>query len=235
MAGQWNPNANTRNKTNKHSPVHVYGPSLNGIHDHVHQPLSEDSKIVTSGENNIDSIDSTQEFVSVLHNDSENSESNQVIRPSLDDVHSYVHEHEKELSLNQNKQQTAGPSLDSIHAHVHKHVNNDNQSLSQKFLMVIQPSIDFLDAQLHDGHEHIHDINRVQSNKTNGTKAADLDDFREWLSEQNKTDQYQRFLNLQKEVTIYYEKMINDKNLTDKLNRTIEEIKLFQKRPKHDL
>lgn len=95
--------------------------------------------------------------------------------------------------------------------------------------MLIQPSIDILDAQLHDGKEHVHETNEGDSH------AADLTDFHRWLQEQNQSDKLNRFLSLQKEVN--KNRFINSNDLKDKLNRTIEALKssLKGKQVKHDL
>jgi hypothetical protein len=95
----------------------------------------------------------------------------------------------------------------------------------------MQPSIDFLDAQLHGGKEHVHNDKNATDNE-----AADLNDFQRWLKEQNQTDQLNRFLLLQKEMNQF--NFDDRKDLNNKLNRTIEELKSAVKgkqQAKHEL
>lgn len=94
------------------------------------------------------------------------------------------------------------------------------------FLM--KPSNDFLDEQLHGGKEHIHN-----SKTLTDKQAVDLNDFQRWLKEQNQTDQLDRFLLLQKEINQFH---FNDtEDLNNKLNRTIEKLKLAKQRSKNEL
>ncbi|CAF0895762.1 unnamed protein product [Adineta steineri] len=155
--------------------------------------------------------------------------------PSLDLIHNHVHRssetNDTHSISNNTRLEEAGPSLDLIDSHAHDDHDDDDASVVEIAKRLIQPSIDFLDAQLHDGDEHAHN----DENHTN-EKAADLNDFQNWLKEQNQTDQLQRFLLLQKEINQF---ALGDKqDLNNKLNRTIEElkstIKNYQER-KHDL
>lgn len=153
--------------------------------------------------------------------------------PSLDSLHDQVHQ---SLDINETvsnidhgiPSEKAGPSLDIIDSHSH---DDDNSSIIDSARRaLIQPSIDFLDAQLHGGDEHVHD-----KNQTEGKAAADLNDYRRWLEEQTQTNQLNRFLLLQKEVNQYH---LSDANgLNDKINRTIEELKstVKTKQRRHDL
>jgi hypothetical protein len=122
----------------------------------------------------------------------------------------------------------AGPSLDLIDSHPHSHDDEDSSLNDSAKRSLIQPSIDFLDAQLHGGEEHIHN----EKNQTDND-AADLNDFKRWLEEQNQTNQLSRFLLLQKEINQLH--FVDTKDLNDKLNRTIEELKLEKQRPKSEL
>ncbi|CAF4779584.1 unnamed protein product [Rotaria sp. Silwood1] len=154
--------------------------------------------------------------------------------PSLDSIHDHVHHsietNETISNINDTQLEKAGPSLDMIDSHPHSHEDNKTSIIETAKRLLIQPSIDFLDAQLHGGETHIHDKN--QTNK----EAADLNDYHRWLNEQNDTNQLNRFLLLQKEVDKF--KFVDTQNLHDKLNRTIQELQSTIKarqRTKHDL
>lgn len=150
--------------------------------------------------------------------------------PSLD----LIDEHPAEpVETKENEvKQAAGPSLDIIDFHPHDE-NHSSTVEDPKEPRLIQPSFEILDAQLHGGNEHVHE----KHERTDGeAAAANLDDYYRWLKEQNQTDQLHRFLSLQKEVNQFHLKDSDD--LTEKLNRTIEELKLaaFDKRSKkHEL
>lgn len=120
--------------------------------------------------------------------------------------------------------------MDLIDAHPHSHDDDNSSIIDSAKRALIQPSIDFLDAQLHGGDEHIH--NR-EKNQTDNHEAADLNDFKHWLQEQNQTNQLNRFLLLQKEMNKF--QFDDTKDLNDKINRTIEELKHEKERPKYDL
>jgi hypothetical protein len=168
-------------------------------------------------------------------NQPEVNESHSIVnQPSHDYVHQSLENNETLLISNNTHLEKAGPSLDIIDSHPHNHDDeNDNSSVIIEIAkrLIIQPSIDFLDAQLHGGEEHIHDA----KNATDEV-AANLNDFQRWLKEQNQTDQLNRFLLLQKEMNHF--RLDDSSHLNDKLNRTIEEMKLVmkQKQPaKHEL
>ncbi len=150
--------------------------------------------------------------------------------PSLDSIHDNVHQSLKtnETILNNKQLEKAGPSLDLIDSHPHSHDDDNSSIIESAKRFLIQPSIDFLDAQLHGGDEHCH----KNKNQTDN-EAADLNDFQLWLKEQNQTDQLNRFLLLQKEINQFH--FDDTKDLNDKLNRTIQEIKSAKQRPKSDL
>jgi hypothetical protein len=150
--------------------------------------------------------------------------------PSLDSIHDHVHQTNATiLTLNDTHLAKVGPSLDLIDAHPHSHDEDHKSSIIENVKQsLIQPSMDFLDAQLHGGDEHVHDDKNQTDNE-----AADLNDFKHWLEEQNQTDQLSRFLLLQKEVNQFH--FGDRKDLDDKLNRTIEELKTAQQRTKYDL
>ncbi|CAF0836371.1 unnamed protein product [Adineta ricciae] len=141
---------------------------------------------------------------------------------------------DKKSISNENETHEVGPSLDLIDAHPHSHDDDNASAIETAKRPLIQPSIEFLDAQLHGGDEHVHDHN----NNETGHRAADLNDFQNWLKEQNQTDQLNRFLQLQKEMK---QLDLNDKKsltLIEKLNRTIEELKAAwrdQQERKHEL
>lgn len=143
--------------------------------------------------------------------------------PSLDSIHDHVHHsldtNETHANSNDTRSQKAGPSLDLIDSHAHSHDDDNTSAVETVKRVLMQPSIDFLDAQLHGGDEHAHN----DRNQTD-TEAADLNDFQRWLTEQNQTDQLKRFLLLQKEVNRF--DLDDTQGLNDKLNRTIEELKL---------
>ena len=155
--------------------------------------------------------------------------------PSLDSIHEHVHQSPKTnetASISNPKHlEKAGPSLDLIDSHPHSHDDDNTSAIDTAKRLLIQPSIDFLDAQLHGGEEHVHNT----KNETD-LAAADLKDFHRWLNEQNDTNQLNRFLLLQKEVNQFHFDDTND--LNNKLNRTIEELKLGleeKQQPKHEL
>jgi hypothetical protein len=150
--------------------------------------------------------------------------------PSLDLIQDHVHQSLETNETNSNDKQLekAGPSLDLIDSHLHSHDNENSSIIESIKHSLIQPSLDFLDAQLHGGKEHVHN----EKNQTDH-EAADFDDFKHWLEEQNQTNQLTRFLLLQKEVNQFY--FDDTKDLNDKLNRTIEELKLEKQQPKYDL
>ena len=149
--------------------------------------------------------------------------------PSLDLIHDHVHQTETISVSNDTQGEQLGPSLDLIDSHPHSHDDHNSSAIETAKRLIIQPSIDFLDAQLHGGEEHIHDHN----NNTTDREAADLNDFQRWLKEQNQSDQLNRFLLLQKEMNQFH---FDDTNkLSDKLNRTIEELKSAKQRSKYDL
>lgn len=138
---------------------------------------------------------------------------------TVDDQPQSPSEHNASLTAsNSTEPREAGPSLDLIDSHAHSHDDDNASAVETAKRALIQPSIDFLEAQLHDGNEHAHN----GSGQTNRS-AADLNDFQRWLKEQNQTDQLNRFLLLQKEVKRFG--LQNTQNLTDKLNKTIEELK----------
>ena len=168
----------------------------------------------------------------------DNHESADVNLPSLDAIHDHVHqprEADDKKSISNGKEiHEVGPSLDLIDAHPHAHDHDNASAIETAKRPLIQPSIEFLDAQLHGGKEHVHD----QNNNETDHRAADLNDFQNWLREQNQTDQLNRFLQLQKEMK---QLDLNDKKsltLSEKLNRTIEELKAAwrdQQQRKHEL
>ena len=135
--------------------------------------------------------------------------------PSLDSIHDQIHQHE---SPETSSVEHAGPSLDLIDSHPHSHDDEESSVIESAKRSLIQPSIDFLDAQLHGGEEHVH-----QEKSPADREAADLNDFKRWLEEQNQTNQLTRFLSLQKEINGL--RLGDKKDLQKKLNRTIEEIK----------
>jgi hypothetical protein len=143
--------------------------------------------------------------------------------PSLDSIHEQIHQSRETISPEQ-----AGPSLDLIDSHRHSHDDENSSIIESAKRSLIQPSIDFLDAQLHGGEEHVHD----EKNQTD-KEAADLNDFKRWLQEQNQTDQLNRFLLLQKEMNQFH--FDDTKDLREKLNRTIEELKSAKQQTKYDL
>ena len=146
-----------------------------------------------------------------------------------------IDDHPSEINetiTNQTHNIPAGPSLDLIDAHPHSHDDDNASILGSAQHALIQPSIDFLDAQLHGGDDHVHQ-ERNHTNDEEQEPAADLDDFQRWLQEQNQTDQLSRFLSLQKEMKRF--RLDDTKELTDKLNRTIEELKSTRQRSKSDL
>lgn len=115
----------------------------------------------------------------------------------------------------------AGPSLDMIDFHPHHDPSDDNASIIDNGKrQLIQPSLDFLDAQIRSGDEN-HPGGPTDLNQD--IPAANLDDYQRWLKEQNDTNQLQRFLSLQKEVNQFH--LDRDQSLSEKLNRTIEELK----------
>jgi hypothetical protein len=134
--------------------------------------------------------------------------------PSLDSIHDQVHHQSPETS----SIEQAGPSLDLIDSHPHSHDDEDASVIDSAKRALIQPSIDFLDAQLHGGEEHVH-----QEKSPVDKEAADLNDFKHWLEEQNQTNQLTRFLLLQKEINRL--RLDDKKDLQEKLNRTIKELK----------
>ncbi len=134
--------------------------------------------------------------------------------PSLDSIHEHIHHQTLETS----SIEQAGPSLDLIDSHHHLHDDEDSSIIESAKRSLIQPSIDFLDAQLHGGEEHVH-----QEKNSTAREAADLNDFKQWLEEQNQTNQLTRFLLLQKEMNRF--QFDDTKDLREKLNRTIEELK----------
>jgi hypothetical protein len=140
-------------------------------------------------------------------------------------IHGHVHQ---SLETNETIIEKAGPSLDLIDSHPYLHDDEDSSLIDSAKRLLIQPSIDFLDAQLHGGEEHVHNENNQTDND-----AADLNDFKRWLEEQNQTNQLSRFLLLQKEINLLH--FDDTKDLNDKLNRTIEELKLEKQQPKSDL
>ncbi|CAF3628149.1 unnamed protein product [Rotaria socialis] len=167
--------------------------------------------------------------------DTENKAHSNVNLPSLNSIHGHVHRssdtNETESIKNNTHVEKAGPSLDIIDSHPHSHDEEDNESiLDSAKRLLIQPSVNMLDAQLHGGHDHVHDNNQTDN------QAADLNDFYLWLKEQNETNQLNRFISLQKEVNQY--KFDNGEDLKDKLSRTIDALKSAvkgQPRKKHDL
>ena len=125
--------------------------------------------------------------------------------------------------------------MDIIDFHPHDHEDTNASALDTAKRLLIQPSIDFLDAQLHGGDEHIHQKKNPAKVKEEEA-AANLDDYHRWLKEQNDTDQLHRFLLLQKEVNSF--RLDNSQDLTKKLNQTIEELRLAAKgrqRARHEL
>ena len=154
--------------------------------------------------------------------------------PLFDPLHDHVHrslEINNIISIfNNTILEKAGPSLDIIDSHAHKNNDSNVSTVESKKHFLVQPSIDLLDAQLHDGEDQIHSKNRTY------TDAADLSDFYRWLKEQNETNQLDRFLLLQKEMHRFHS--VNTKSVNDKLNRTIEELKTTvkgQQRAEHEL
>ncbi|UJR22593.1 hypothetical protein I4U23_025637 [Adineta vaga] len=147
--------------------------------------------------------------------------------PSLDSIHDNIHHSPKSndtlSASNHTKTKQSGPSLDLIDPHAHSHDDDNTSAIETAKRFLIQPSLEFLDAQLHAGNEHVHD----KKNETNH-RAADLNDFQNWLKEQNQTGQLNRFLLLQKEI----KNLDSDdaQMLNEKLNRTIEELKSEWKR-----
>ena len=136
---------------------------------------------------------------------------------------------QSDVETNEAHTDTAGPSLDLIDSHSHDdHDDNNSSVIESAKRSLIQPSFDFLDAQLHGGDDHVH-------HETNETSrdAADLNDFQRWLEEQNQTDQLSRFISLQKEVNQLRLKESND--LNEKLNRTIEQLKSSYQQYKREL
>lgn len=155
-----------------------------------------------------------------------------VDQPSLDLIDDHHSSENNETIANQTHNFPAGPSLDLVDAHPHSHDDDNSSILDSAQHALIQPSIDFLDAQLHGGDDHVHQ-ERNHTDDEDQEPAADLDDFQRWLQEQNQTDQLSRFLSLQKEMKRFH--LDGTKELTDKLNRTIEELKSTKQRSKSDL
>ncbi|CAF2822753.1 unnamed protein product [Rotaria sp. Silwood2] len=167
-------------------------------------------------------------------NISKNESNLHVNMPSLDSIHDHVHHsletNETISNTNEIQLEKAGPSLDLIDSHPHAHDDNKSSIIEAAKRLLIQPSIDFLDAQLHGGESHVHEKNQT------GKDAADLNDYYRWLKEQNETNQLNRFLLLQQEVNKFH--FIDTQELHDKLNRTIQELQSTvkaRKRTKHDL
>jgi hypothetical protein len=166
-------------------------------------------------------------------NDQSTGQPNAMVNfPSLNDIHDTVHhesnDNETDSNLNKKNLKDVGPSLDIIDFHPHSDKNEQNSSvLSKVKQLLMQPSIDFLDGQLHDGHEHVHDKTNQSINDEQHAAAANLDDYRRWLEEQKETNQLSRFISLQKEVNKFH--LSNARNLTEKLNRTIEELRSASK------
>ena len=156
--------------------------------------------------------------------------------PSLDAVHDLVHQSsENESVSNGSQSHEAGPSLDMIDFHPHDHDDSNSSVIESARRFIIQPSLDLLDAQLHDGDEHVHE-KRNHTNEQAEEAAANFGDYQRWLKEQNETNQLDRFLLLQKEVKNF--RLDKSPDLTEKLNRTIEELKLAARdklRARHEL
>ena len=152
-----------------------------------------------------------------------------VNQPSLDLIDEHLSPPSTDSNETESKPLVAGPSLDLVDFHPADHDDN-----SPEEHRLIQPSFEILDAQLHGGDAHVHEDHK---NKTDGgSAAANLDDYYRWLKEQNATDQLHRFLSLQKEVNRFH--LDNSQDLNDKLNRTIEELKLAAREKdakKHEL
>lgn len=130
--------------------------------------------------------------------------------------------------INNTQIEKVGPLLELIDSHPHSHDDENSSIIESAKRSLIQPSFDFLDAQLHGGEEHVH-----QENNQTVKDVADLNDFKRWLDEQNQTNQLNRFLLLQKEINQF--RLDDKKDLNDKLNRTIEELKSERQRQKYDL
>ena len=152
---------------------------------------------------------------------------------TLDDLPANESDHPSDI--NETHLSQAGPSLELVDSHPHSHDDDNTSIIESARHALIQPSIDFLDAQLHDGHEHVHrEKNRTEIEQDDEEEAAaDLDDFQRWLKEQNQTDQLTRFLSLQKEVKRFH--FDGTRELNEKLDRTIEELKSTKQRPNSDL
>ena len=159
--------------------------------------------------------------------------------PSLDEVHDLVHQSSENESMTNDGGSSAvheaGPSLDIIDFHPHDHDDSNSSVIESARRFIIQPSLDLLDARMHDGDEHVHE-KRNHTNEQQEEAAANFNDYQRWLKEQNDTNQLDRFLRLQKEVKSF--RLDKSPDLTEKLNRTIEELKLAAKdkqRFRHEL